>query len=292
MKGVAPPEGLRFGGEWPWWTGPPVNEMPAAIPSGWTLFSTPEVSVFLTEPDVYSTGVQFGLLAFAPKGHAPVDPAVVEAVREAMESDDNGGGSGIRFVHVTGRRPAERMPELSMVFSDDRVAGEADFRERDAAAPRPPCHTGLVAWASALAVAAVSVPAPTARPDGGSLLVAVARRRGRNLRDRRGRLSRGASGHRAPPVTPSFLPLPAPEPLLDALPWRDPPSGRARRSRPVPADPGPDTGRRAGRQARTRLLDRVRVRSGLSHAEQRAQVPLGEAGVAQHVGGRRPGHLA
>ena len=144
MNGSPVPEGLRFGGDWPWWTGPPVNEMPAAIAAAWVLVCTPQVSVFLTEADVYSTGVQLTLLAFAPKPDQADDPALIP-LPESVGKGDAGDGPRIRLVATTAQiGPIEWMPDLEVAYDDGRVAREVDFQDGE----RPPPAAALTTLGS------------------------------------------------------------------------------------------------------------------------------------------------
>jgi hypothetical protein len=70
---VEPPVDGMFDPDWPWWHLPPINEMPAAVCERVMLAQQDDVSVFLSRVDVYSTGIDFDLVALLRGDQSGVD---------------------------------------------------------------------------------------------------------------------------------------------------------------------------------------------------------------------------
>ena len=70
---VERPVGGMFDPDWPWWHLPPVNEMPGAVCERVMLARQDGVSVFLSGVDVYSTGIDFDLVALLGGDRGGVD---------------------------------------------------------------------------------------------------------------------------------------------------------------------------------------------------------------------------
>jgi hypothetical protein len=70
---VERPVNGMFDPDWPWWHLPPVNEMPGAVCERVMLAQQGDVSVFLSGVDVYSTGIDFDLVALLGGDQGGVD---------------------------------------------------------------------------------------------------------------------------------------------------------------------------------------------------------------------------
>jgi len=62
---LEPPAGVEFEGEWPWWSGVPINEIPGEVGTHIRLGSAPGVVVYMTSILAYSTAISFDVVRFS-----------------------------------------------------------------------------------------------------------------------------------------------------------------------------------------------------------------------------------
>jgi hypothetical protein len=115
MSGLARPRGAVFEDDWGWWMRPPVNEMPGTVVTHILLARATGADIYLTEADVYSTGIRFAIVALiAADGDEEV--SLLEPDGDTVHAD---------FV-------------LSVEYADGRRASTDDPGDPDASSPPSP----------------------------------------------------------------------------------------------------------------------------------------------------------